>query len=117
MIRNMHFRRSLGIFMIAALLLVTLAPGTAFAGIVGTGEVIAEEASMMDRDNLLVQLDRDDVRAQLERMGVSADKTAERVAAMSDAEVRELTAGLANQPAGAGAVLIVVIVILIVLLR
>ncbi len=78
MIHHMFFRRSAGLFMIAALLFLTLAPGSAFAGILGTGEVIAEAAAMRDRDNLRVALNRDDVRGQMACSGGFATASAMR---------------------------------------
>lgn len=104
--------------MTAMLLLVTLAPGNAFPDIVGTGSVINENATTINRDALLEKLGRNDVRAQLERMGVSPDEAVKRVAAMTDAEVAALSAGLGDFPAGGEvgvgvAVLLVILVILI----
>ena len=48
-------------------------------------------------------LERDEVRGQLQAMGVSAELAAERVARMTDAEVRMLNERLDELPAGAGA--------------
>lgn len=118
MATNQSTRRNVGFIMIAAMLFVTVAPGSAFAGIVGTGAVIAEETATANRDVLLEKLGRDDVRVQLEQMGVDPDEAVERVAAMTDQEVGALSAGLGDHPAGEGvgvgaAILIVLIVILI----
>lgn len=116
--QNISSRRYLSFLMITALLFISLVPVNAFAGIVGTGHVIAEQTSLLDREALIEQINRDDVRAQLEQMGVSADEAVERVASMTDTEVTQLTAGFDATPAGAGVgvVGVVLIVLLVVLL-
>lgn len=111
-------QRRVGLVLITALLFTTVAPGSAFAGIVGTGSAIAEHSSMMNRDALIEELNRADVRDQLEHMGVSADEAIERVAAMTDAEVLALADGINDLPAGADvgvglAILVVLILILV----
>ncbi|TVP53452.1 MAG: hypothetical protein EA349_13670 [Halomonadaceae bacterium] len=110
-------RRPISILLIAALLMLSFLPATAMAGIAGTSEIVAEENASMDRDQLLETLQRDEVRGELERFGVNPADAMERVAAMTDQEVRELTHGLEAQPAGAGVVLVLVIVLLILVLR
>lgn len=118
MIHNTSTRRHVGFLMIATLLFVTVAPGSAFAGMVSTDKAITEETAVMNRDALVEELSRDDVRIQLEQMGVNADKAVERVAAMTDAEVRALSAGAGDIPAGAnvGVGVTILIVILVVLI-
>lgn len=118
MMYNPTRRYHIVLMMMATLLMVTIAPVNAFAGIVGTGSVMADENDAMNRATLIESLGRDDVRTQLESMGVSAEEALERVAAMTDAEVQELMDGLGDVPAGAGvgvvaAVLIVVLVVLL----
>lgn len=118
---NKSTRRPVGLLMIMTLLFVTLSPVRVFADIVGTSTVIAEEVAMMDmdRDVLLEQLHRENVRGQLEQMGVNVDDAVERVAAMTDSEVRQLTAGLGAYPAGGdvgvglGVILLVILIILL----
>lgn len=122
MTHNTPTRRHVGVLMIATLLFVTLSPVSVSADVVGTGTVIAENAAMMDRESLLEELDREDVRGQLASMGVNPDDAVERVAAMTDAEVRELTAGLETLPAGADTgvglgVTILLIILIILILR
>ena len=116
---SIRTRRHVGFMMIVTLMIVSIAPGAAFAGVVGTGSVIAEQTSSMNRNALIEQLDREEVRAQLEVMGVDASEAVERVAAMTDSEVNALAAGLGNFPAGAdvglgAAILIILLVVLII---
>lgn len=99
------------------LILAVVTPLHAQAGIVTTDEVVSEQAHAMEREQLLQKLDRDDVRAQLESYGVDAEQAQERVAAMTDAEVLELQAGLdqaiAGGDAGIATLLLVVIIVLL----
>lgn len=99
------------------LILAVVTPLHAQAGIVTTDEVVSEQTHAMEREQLLQKLDRDDVRAQLESYGVDAEQAQERVAAMTDAEVLELQAGLdqaiAGGDAGIATLLLVVIIVLL----
>lgn len=59
---------------------------------------------------------RESVRLQLEAYGVSPDLAAERVAAMTDSQLQELSLRMQDLPAGSGALGIVATVLVIVLL-
>ena len=83
------------------------------AAMVGTPQVIQSEQSRIDRAELLAALDREDVRSQLEAMGVDSAMAAERVAAMTDAEVAELNARIAELPAGGDALGVIVLILLV----
>lgn len=99
------------------LVLAVVTPLHAQAGIVTTDEVVAEQTQAVEREQLLEKLDRDDVKAQLKHYGVDAEQAQERVAAMTDAEVLELQAGLdqaiAGGDAGLATLLLVVIIVLL----
>ncbi|MCC5854367.1 MAG: PA2779 family protein [Idiomarina sp.] len=69
------------------------------ADIVSTHEIVHEARTGFDRAQLTEQLQRQDVREQLIQFGVNPDEAVMRVAAMTDAEVRELTAGIDQLPA------------------
>lgn len=116
---SLTLRRPISLLLISALLMLSFLPATAMAGIAGTTEIVAEENATMDRDQLLETLQRDEVRGELERFGVNPAEAMDRVAAMTDAEVRELTHGLEAQPAGAGVgvATLLLIIIIILLLR
>ena len=109
-----RFNRSvLQLVIVALAVCAPLAP--AQAGIVGTDTAIAmsERADAVARINAVLM--RDDVRGQLEALGVSSLDASERVAALTDSELAELEARLAELPAG-GSVLGVLGVVLVVLL-
>ena len=104
---------------IAAVVAMTLSllclqtPAT--AGMVGTAAVLAGQQRAPDRNQLLSALGRDDVRRQLEALGVDPQAAQQRVAALSDEEIRTLDGRLAHLPAG-GDVLGVALVVFLVLL-
>jgi hypothetical protein len=80
---------------------------------VTTPQVIQAEQTRVDRADLLAALEREDVRSQLEAMGVDASMAAERVAAMTDAEVAELNERLGDLPAGADALGVILLILLV----
>jgi hypothetical protein len=100
---------------LAALTFVTAGPlPMAQAAMVPTQQVLAPADVAPDRDRVGGFLARDDVRNQMMRLGVSPEEAAQRVAALSDAEISRLNGTLMNQPAG-GDVVGILIIILIVL--
>lgn len=85
----------------AVLLQPALIPA-AHADIVSTHEFVQEQQSGWDRAQLTEQLQREDVRELFVQYGVDPDEALLRVAALTDEEVRELTASINELPAGAG---------------
>jgi hypothetical protein len=85
------------------------------AGIVDTGALV-ETSRNADLASVRTQLDRADVRAQMAKMGVNAANIDERVAALSDQELRRLAQDLQNGPAGGDGILAVIGVVFVVLL-
>ncbi len=87
----------------------------AHAGMIGTGEQIAISGAQAERSTLLSIINRADVARDLQSYGVDLSSAQERVAALTDEEVRSLAGKLNTVPAGAAdgwAVLILVGVIL-----
>ena len=85
------------------------------AGMIGTDQVVGS-AAQADRAVVLGVIGRTDVAGQLQLLGLDPATAMERVAAMTDDEVRSLAGKLNALPAGAdgGAVLVVVLVVLLV---
>jgi hypothetical protein len=85
--------------LIARFLIVTttsaLATPQAHAATIST-----EAAVVPDRERILVLLDRPDVGRQLEAYGVKPADAKARIAALTDAEVAQLAAGIDSAPAG-----------------
>jgi hypothetical protein len=75
----------------------TSLPPQANAGVIGT-----DSAVMTDRDRISLLIDHPDICAQLEAHGVKPSDAKARVAALTDAEVAELSAGIDHARAGAG---------------
>ena len=106
----------------APLLFIALLVGgfvsqAAFAAMVTTETVVSEQVRVLDRDQLAAALEREDVQASLEAYGVSPEEAAERVAALTDEEARELAQNIDALPAGgSGTVTILLLVIIILLL-
>lgn len=95
-------------FLVVALL--TLSFQTVRAGMIGTDQAAG---SPVDRGTVLSVLGRAETAAQLQAQGIDPQMARERVAAMTDQEVRTLASGMQAAPAGAdgGSTALAVIVI------
>ncbi len=71
----------------------------ATAGIIGTDQVVVSTAQA-DRDAVVSFLTRSDVQRQLQSMGIDPSTAGDRVAALSDQEVRTLAGKINSLPAG-----------------
>ena len=88
------------------------------AEMMGTPELLAPSADAQ-RASVDAFLAREDVQRQLEALGVSQADAANRVAGLTEAELRALSARIDSLPAGAGIstielLLIIIIIILLV---
>jgi hypothetical protein len=82
------------------------------AGMIGTDQV-AQTSSQADRGTVLNFLSRGDVAGQLQAFGLDSATAKDRVAAMSDEEVRSLAGRISAMPAGgsdAGAILLIIVI-------
>jgi hypothetical protein len=75
---------------------------TASAGLIGADQAAAANAAQTDRGMVMSVLDRAETAAQLQSMGIDPSLARERVAAMTDQEVRALAQDIQTAPAGAG---------------
>ena len=75
-------------------------PFTAQAGLVSTGDVVAQQSSA-ERTKVREFLARADVVEQLQQQGITAQAAQERVDALTDNEVRDIAGRLDTLPAGA----------------
>jgi hypothetical protein len=85
------------------------------AGMIGTAEQIAVSTANSERSAVLSLINRADVARELQAYGVDLSSAKERIAALTDAEVRSLAGTLNTAPAGAAdgfAILVLVGVIL-----
>lgn len=102
-------RQLVVLFMIVALGVQSLFLVPAQAAMISTDSVLASEnATTDDRARLNALMQREEVRAEMRRHGIDPDEAAARVAALSDAEVAEVSAKLDEMPAGQNAIGIIV---------
>jgi hypothetical protein len=91
--------------LVSALFLITSSwAGLAQAGMIGTERVVQESSVAAERAQLQAMLQREDVRAKLTELGVEPERVQARVAALSDAEVQQLSQRMDELPAGEGPV-------------
>jgi hypothetical protein len=113
-------KRFIVLLLVAAFGLQSMLLAPAQAAMVSTGDVLSADSSLMtDRDRLNALMQREDIRQEFRRQGVDPNEAAARVAALSDAEVAEITARIDELPAGQSAIGIIVgavVLIFIVLL-
>ena len=113
-------KRLIVVLLVAVFGFQSLAIVPAQAAMVTTGDVITGDASLAtDRDRLNALMQRGEVRQELQRQGIDPDEAAARVAALSDAEVAQVTARLDELPAGQSTIGIIVgaaVLIFIILL-
>jgi hypothetical protein len=85
------------------------------AGMIGTDQVV--QTSQADRGAVLSFLSRGDVAGQLQAFGLDATTAKDRVAAMTDEEVRYLAGRISSARAGAsdaGTLLLIIIIVAVV---
>lgn len=74
---------------------------TVWAGMIGADQVVAGAGAQADRQAVLSLVTRSDIANQLQSLGVDLKTANDRVAAMTDEEVRSLAGKLNSLPAGA----------------
>lgn len=114
-----QLRRGVALVLAAVMFVISMPLGVAQAALVSTEEVLAAGSGAADRARVLAFLDRAEVREQIAALGVDPTEAAARVAALSDAQVREIAGQLEELPAGqsaVGAVVGAIIIIFLVLL-
>lgn len=111
-----QLRRGVALLLAVVMLVVSMPLGAARAALVSTDQVLAESDGVADRARVLAFLSRAEVRAQIVALGVDPDEATARVAALTDAQVREIAGQLDELPAGQGAVAAVIGAVLIIFL-
>lgn len=100
--------------MLAALMIWTPFQ-VAHAGMIGTDQVA--QTSQSDRGAVLSFVNRADVSGQLQALGLDPATAKDRVAAMTDDEVRYLASRIQSMPAGAsdaGTVLLLIVIVAVI---
>jgi hypothetical protein len=88
----------------------------AHANIIGTQTVMMESERAATVARVHAALDREVVQSQLVALGVDPADARARIAALSDAELRQLDGRLAELPAGAGVLEVIGIVFVVLLI-
>jgi len=94
---------------ILILAMMSLSFQTASAGIIATDQAAAVASAQTDRALVLAALNRGDIRNQLQAQGVDPADARERVAALSDQELRKLAGTIEIAPAGADATFLAIV--------
>lgn len=95
---------------ILILAMMSLSLQTASAGIIATDQAAAVAGAHTDRALVLAALNRGDIRNQLQAQGVDPADARDRVAALSDQELRTLAGTIEIAPAGADATFLALVV-------
>ena len=115
MLSRLRRYRFLTALLAVSILFVSVQP-TVNAAMVSTSELVATEQSRIGKEYLLNSLEREDVRIALTSQGVNLEMAKQRVASMTDEEVRALNQKMDEMPAGSGIVITVVVVFLVLLI-
>jgi hypothetical protein len=114
-----NIAKILGLALLTACLAGALA-APSYAGMIGTPEILAEQASQHDRDKLQQFLNRADVQERLQAMDVPAIEARSRVDALTPAEAARLAQRIDALPTGGALsgsdVIIILLVALLVVL-
>jgi hypothetical protein len=114
-----QLRRGVALVLAVVVFVISMPQDVAQAALVTTEEALAAGDGAADRARVLAFLDRAQVREQIVALGVDPNEAAARVAALSDAQVRELAGQIDQLPAGQsaiGAVVGAIVIIFLVLL-
>jgi hypothetical protein len=103
-----QLRRRIALILAAVMFVLTGPIDAARAALVTTGQAIEAGAALGERDRVAAFLAREDVRAQMAALGVDPAEAMNRVAGLSDAEVRQIAGHLDQLPAGQSALGIVI---------
>jgi hypothetical protein len=112
---NSFFMRMTSRLLIASVLALVLPIQSAYAGMVGTDNLVASAQSQSDRERVRSFLNREDVRKEMQNQGIDVNTANARVNAMTDQEVAKVVGKLDTMPAG-GDIIGVLLTVFIVLL-
>lgn len=98
----------------SALLLGTTLP--AHAAMIGTTEIMQQDRRGADLARVQTFVERSDVQSRLEAFGVDPLIAADRIDALTDAELQELALNIDTLPAGGDGLGVVLVVLLILVL-
>ena len=82
------------------------------ASMIGTDQIVSSAAAA-DRDTVMQFLGRAEVTSQLQSLGIDPAAARDRVAAMTDDEVRVIAGKIATQPAGGDALGVLLLLLVV----
>ncbi|UJF21441.1 PA2779 family protein [Shewanella sp. OMA3-2] len=106
------------ILVVATIILTYLACiSSTYAGVISSEQVIVQQQSIYNKQQVLEMLDNVEVQDKLVALGVSIDDAEMRIASMTDQELNQLNTQMNEMPAAAGivGVVVTVLVVLVVL--
>jgi hypothetical protein len=110
------FAKRVVVLLMVFQLLGASVPQMVHAALVSTQQVLDSQENNERLERIDRVLVRDEVRKQFVALGVDPNEVRQRVAALTDAELVRLEAGVGDMPAGGDSVLAVLGIILVVLL-
>ena len=99
-----QLRRRVASVLALVMFMLTGPIDAAHAALITTEQAVEAGAAQGERERVAAFLARDDVRTQMAALGVDPSEAADRVASLSDAEVRQIAGHLGQLPAGQSAV-------------
>ena len=99
-----QLRRRVASVLALVMFMLTGPIDAAHAALITTEQAVEASAAQGERERVAAFLARDDVRTQMVALGVDPSEAADRVASLSDAEVRQIAGHLDQLPAGQSAV-------------
>lgn len=105
--------RHVSFFLAILMAMTTVWSSAATADVVGTGELLTEQRSDIDRESLLNMLEQQEVKDKLADMGVSQDVVEDRIQNLTAGELAEFEQQLAQAEVGEGVVGIIVLFLLV----
>ena len=99
-----QLRRHVALALAVVMFVLTGPIDAAHAALITTGQAIEAGAAEGERERVAAFLARADVREQMAALGVDPVEAVNRVAGLSDAEVRQIAGNLDQLPAGQSAV-------------
>jgi hypothetical protein len=112
----MKLSKQIVAYVLCAAILNLGSPLVADAQIISTLQVVESQSRAADLATVNAALAREQVRTQFESLGVDPAKVDERVASLTDSELRTLAGQMQDMPAGADALAIIGIVFLVLLI-
>lgn len=109
---NSAFKKMLCRFLAVAL--ITLPFQTGQASMIGTDQVAAVASVQSDRNLVSTYLSRSQTVSEMQTLGLDAQDARDRVAAMTDEEIRTLASQISSAPAGGDSLVVLVLVVFII---